>query len=87
MTSGQVPAAGKTAGSFFPGFRDGMGWGFGVAVQTQGPQRGRIGWSAGQGRGFFVDPDGTAGVLLTQVGMGKDMWPLVAQSQSLHEPS
>jgi CubicO group peptidase (beta-lactamase class C family) len=87
MTSDQVPAACKTADSFFPGFWDGMGWGFGAAVQTEGPQRGRIGWSGGQGTDFFVDQDGTVGVLLTQVEMGKDMWPLVAQFQSLHEPS
>jgi CubicO group peptidase (beta-lactamase class C family) len=87
MTSDQVPAAGKTADSFFPGFWDGMGWGFGVAVQTEGPQRGRIGWSGGQGTDFFVDPDGTVGILLTQVELGEDMWPLVTQFQSLHEPS
>ena len=87
MTSDQVPAACKTADSFFPGFWDGMGWGFGVAVKTEGPQRGRIGWSGGLGTDFFVDPDGTVGILLTQVEMGKDMWPLVAQFQSLHEPS
>jgi CubicO group peptidase (beta-lactamase class C family) len=86
MTSDQVPAACKTADSFFPGFWDGMGWGFGVAVKTEGPQRGRIGWSGGLGTDFFVDPDGTAGILLTQVEMGNDMWPLVAQFQSLHEP-
>jgi CubicO group peptidase (beta-lactamase class C family) len=87
MTSDQVPAACKTADSFFPGFWDGMGWGFGVAVKTAGPQRGRIGWSGGQGTDFFVDPDGTVGILLTQVEMGEDMWSLVAQFQSLHEPS
>ena len=86
MTSDQVPAAGKTADSFFPGFWDGMGWGFGVAVQTEGPQRGRIGWSGGQGTDFFVDPDGTVGILLTQVEMGEAMWPLVEQFQSLHQP-
>jgi hypothetical protein len=28
MTSDQVPAACKTADSFFPGFWDGMGWGW-----------------------------------------------------------
>jgi CubicO group peptidase (beta-lactamase class C family) len=87
LTSDQVPAACKTADSFFPGFWDGMGWGFGVAVKTQGPQRGRIGWSGGQGTDFFVDPDGTVGILLTQVELGEDMWPLVEQFQSLHEPS
>ena len=87
MTSDQVPAACKTTDSFFPGFWDGMGWGFGMAVQTEGPQRGRIGWSGGQGTDFFVDPDGTIGILLTQVELGEDMSPLVAQFQSLHEPS
>ena len=87
MTSDQVPAACKTADSFFPGFWEGMGWGFGVAVQTQGSQRGRIGWSGGQGTDFFVDPDGTVGILLTQVELGKDMWPLIEQFQALHEPS
>ena len=83
MTSDQVPAASKKADSFFPGFWDGMGWGFGVAVKTKGPQRGRFGWSGGLGTDFFVDPDGTVGILLTQVEMGKDMWPLVEQFQSL----
>jgi CubicO group peptidase (beta-lactamase class C family) len=87
MTSDQVPAACKTADSFFPGFWDGTGWGFGVTVKTEGPQRGRIGWSGGLGTDFFVDPDGTVGVLLTQVEMGKDTWPLIDQFQSLHETS
>jgi CubicO group peptidase (beta-lactamase class C family) len=87
MTSDQVPAACKTADSFFPGFWDGMGWGFGVAVQTEGARRGRFGWAGGQGTDFFVDPDGTVGILLTQVEMGEDMWPLIEQVQSLHEPS
>jgi CubicO group peptidase (beta-lactamase class C family) len=87
MTSDQVPAACKTADSFFPGFWDGMGWGFGVSVQTDGPRRGRFGWAGGQGTDFFVDPDGTAGILLTQVELGEHMWPLIEQFQSLHEPS
>jgi len=87
MTSDQVPAACKTADSFFPGFWDGMGWGFGVAVTTDGPHRGRVGWSGGLGTDFFVDPGGTVGILLTQVEMGQDIWSLVAQFQSLHEPS
>jgi CubicO group peptidase (beta-lactamase class C family) len=87
MTSDQVPTACKTADSFFPGFWDGMGWGFGVAVKTAGPQRGRIGWSGGLGTDFFVDPDGTVGILLTQVEMDADMWPLIEQFQSLNEPT
>jgi CubicO group peptidase (beta-lactamase class C family) len=87
MTSDQVPAACKTADSFFPGFWDGTGWGFGVAVKTAGPQRGRFGWSGGQGTDFFVDPDGTVGILLTQVELGADMWPLIDQFQSQHQPA
>jgi CubicO group peptidase (beta-lactamase class C family) len=87
MTSDQVSAACKTTGSFFPGFWDGTGWGFGVAVTTAGPQRGRIGWSGGQGTNFFADLDGTVGILLTQVEMGEHMGPLVDQFQSLHQPS
>jgi CubicO group peptidase (beta-lactamase class C family) len=87
MTSDQVPVACKAADSFFPGFWDGTGWGFGVAVKTAGPQRGRIGWSGGQGTDFFVDQDGTVGILLTQVELGEQMWPLIEQFQSLHEPS
>jgi CubicO group peptidase (beta-lactamase class C family) len=87
MTSDQVPAACKTADSFFPGFWDGTGWGFGVAVKTEGPQRGRIGWSGGLGTNFFVDTDGTVGILLTQVEMGEEISSLIGQFQSLHEPS
>jgi CubicO group peptidase (beta-lactamase class C family) len=84
MASDQVPAVCKTAESFFAGFWDGTGWGFGVAVQTAGPQRGRIGWSGGLGTDFFVDPDSTVGILLTQVELGADMWPLLDEFQSLH---
>jgi CubicO group peptidase (beta-lactamase class C family) len=86
MASDQVPAAAKTADSFFPGFWDGMGWGFGVGLKTAGAERGRIGWSGGQGTDFFIDPDGTVGILLTQVELGEGMWPLLTQFQSLHQP-
>jgi CubicO group peptidase (beta-lactamase class C family) len=85
LSTDQVPDAAKTPDSFFPGFWDGTGWGFGVAVKTTGPQRGRFGWSGGQGTDFFVDPDGTVGVLLTQVEMGAQLWPLIEQFQGLHE--
>jgi CubicO group peptidase (beta-lactamase class C family) len=87
MTSDQTPAENKTPESFFPGFWDGMGWGFGVGVQTDGPHRGRYGWSGGQGTDFFVDPDGTVGILLTQVEMGERMGPMVEQFQGLHQSS
>ena len=88
LTSDQVPDTCKTPESFFfPGFWDGMGWGYGVAVQTEGPRHGRYGWSGGQGTDFFADRDGTVGILLTQVEMGTQMWPLLREFQALHEPA
>ncbi len=85
MTSDQVPAIAKTPDSFFPGFWDGTGWGFGVGVDTEGGRAGRYGWSGGLGTNFFVDPDGTVGVLLTQVEMGERMQPLLEDFQALPE--
>ena len=85
MISDQVPAENKTPESFFPGFWDGMGWGFGVGVRTEGPRRGRYGWSGGQGTDFFVDPDGTIGILFTQVELGAPMFPLLEEFQALHQ--
>jgi CubicO group peptidase (beta-lactamase class C family) len=87
MTSDQVPAEYKTPESFFPGFWEDMGWGFGVGVKRKAPQSGRYGWSGGQGTDFFVDRDGTVGILLTQVELGVHLWPMVAEFQALHAPS
>jgi CubicO group peptidase (beta-lactamase class C family) len=87
MTTDQVPAENKTPDSFFPGFWDGTGWGFGVGVETMGPRRGRYGWSGGQGTNFYVDPDGTVGILLTQVEMGERVGGMVAEFQALPPPS
>ena len=86
MTTDQVPAGNKTPDSFFPGFWDGTGWGFGVGVETRGPRRGRYGWSGGQGTNFYVDPDGTVGILLTQVEMGEHMTEMLDQFQALPPP-
>ena len=83
MTTDQVPAGHKTPESFFPGFWDDTGWGFGVGVVVRGPHEGRFGWSGGQGTDFFVDPDGTVGILLTQVELGEHVWPLVEEFQGL----
>jgi CubicO group peptidase (beta-lactamase class C family) len=87
ISSDQVPAENKTPDSFFPGFWDGMGWGFGVGVQTEGPQHGRYGWSGGQGTDFFVDQDGTVGILFTQVELGERMSQLLAEFKALHQPT
>ena len=85
MTSDQVPAIAKMPDSFFPGFWDGTGWGFGVGVDTEGRRAGRYGWSGGLGTNFFVDADGTVGVLLTQVEMGERMQILLDEFQALPE--
>lgn len=86
LTSDQVPEQCKSPESFVPGFWDGTGWGFGVAVQTTGRHAGRYGWAGGLGTDFFVDPDGTVGVLLTQVEMGGQLWPLIGDFQELPQP-
>ncbi|GAA1852714.1 serine hydrolase domain-containing protein [Asanoa iriomotensis] len=83
MTTDQVPAAAKTPDSFFPGFWDSTGWGFGLGVDTAGEHVGRCGWSGGLGTNFFVDPDGTVGVLLTQVEIGAWTQPLLAEFHAL----
>jgi CubicO group peptidase (beta-lactamase class C family) len=87
LTSDQVTVECKTPDSFFPGFWDGTGWGLGVGLTTEGPRRGRYGWSGGQGTDFFVDRDGTTGILFTQVEMGAHMSALIDEFQALHEPS
>jgi CubicO group peptidase (beta-lactamase class C family) len=87
MTTDQVPFENKTPESFFPGFWDHTGWGFGVGVETSGPRRGRYGWSGGQGTNFYVDPDGTVGIMLTQVEMGERMGAMVEEFEALAPPS
>ncbi|MCO1338680.1 penicillin-binding protein [Kocuria polaris] len=81
MTADQVSAAAKTPESFFPGFWDGTGWGYGVSVQTSGPHAGRFGWSGGLGTTMHADPDGSFLVLLTQVEMGPEVMGLFAAVQ------
>ncbi|MDR6867441.1 CubicO group peptidase (beta-lactamase class C family) [Microbacterium resistens] len=78
LRTDRIPAAVKTPDSFFPGFWDGTGWGYGVAVQTAGPHRGRYGWSGGLGTDLFVDPDGSYRVVMTQVEMGPEVMGLFA---------
>jgi CubicO group peptidase (beta-lactamase class C family) len=83
MTGDRTPSGAKTADSFYPGFWDGMGWGYGVGVQTAGARAGRYGWSGGQGTDFWVDPDGTIGILLTQVELGAEMFPVLGGFQEV----
>lgn len=79
----QVDAAVKTQDSFFPGFWDDTGWGYGVSVLTGGPHRGRFGWSGGLGTDFFVDPDGTTCIVLTQVELDERVFSLFGELQGL----
>jgi len=86
LTADQVPAEAKQQDSFYPGFWEGSGWGFGVSVVTKGAHRGRWGWSGGFGTDFFVDADGTIGLLLTQVEIGEHLMPLLEAFQKLPAP-
>ncbi|HIY23716.1 MAG TPA: beta-lactamase family protein [Candidatus Brachybacterium merdigallinarum] len=86
LTTDQVPAEAKRPDSFYPGFWAGTGWGFGVSIATEGVHRGRWGWSGGCGTDFFVDPDGTIGLLLTQVEIGEHLMPLLEAFQELPAP-
>lgn len=83
MTRDQVAPEAKTPDSFFPGFWEDSGWGYGVGVSTAGEHVGRYGWSGGQGTNFFVDPDGTIAILLTQVELGPLTWGVVGRFQEL----
>ena len=79
----QVPASAKTADSFFPGFWEGTGWGYGVSVVTDGQHQGRVGWSGGLGTDFFVDADGTSCVVLTQVELDDSVFGMIGELQGV----
>lgn len=83
MRTDQVPRSAKTEESFFPGFWDTTGWGYGVGVQVSGRHPGRYGWFGGLGTDLFVDPDGSFGVLFTQVEMGAHVLRLIEDFQQL----
>jgi CubicO group peptidase (beta-lactamase class C family) len=69
MTSDRLTRAQKEASPFLPGFWDGRGWGFGLAVTTAPDAalpRG-YGWDGGLGTSWRTDPvPGLTGILLTQ---------------------
>lgn len=84
MRTDQVRPQAKTKDSFFPGFWEGAGWGFGVAVERGGEHPGRFGWSGGLGTDFWVDPaTGRYAVLLTQVEMDEPVMQLFSDVQGL----
>ncbi|MDS2174295.1 serine hydrolase domain-containing protein [Nesterenkonia sp. CL21] len=83
MCRDQVDQAAKTLDSFYPGFWEGMGWGYGVSVVTDGPDRGRFSWSGGLGTDFFVDPDGRICLAMMQVAMDERVFALLAELRGL----
>lgn len=83
MRTDQITDALKTPDSFFPGFWDDLGWGFGVSVVTGGEHAGRIGWSGGLGTDFFIDQDGSFRIVLTQMEMGPAVMGLFDDLQRL----
>lgn len=82
MTRDQVAPQTKTPESMIPGFWDTTGWGYGISVATAGNHPGRLGWSGGQGTTFFIDPDGTIVIFLSQVEPDERMG---AVFQEVHE--
>ena len=84
MIRDQTPAVAKTPDSFFSR-RSGTRWGgdSAWACETTGPHAGRYTWSGGQGTNFYVDPDGTVGILLTQVEMGDPIGRLISDFQEV----
>lgn len=79
----QVKDAAKSDDSFFPGFWENTGWGYGVSVVTAGPHRGRFGWSGGLGTDFFVDTDGAICIVLMQVDMDERIFALLGELQEV----
>ncbi|WP_447002081.1 serine hydrolase domain-containing protein [Saccharothrix isguenensis] len=60
MTRDHLTSAQRAASGFWPGFFDGMGWGFGMSVLTRpsglGPSVGSYGWSGFYGTAWYNDP-------------------------------
>ena len=71
MTTDQITPEQKAVSSFFPGFWDSHGWGFGVCIVTRqddlAATPGRYGWDGGYGTSWYVDPrEELIGILMTQ---------------------
>ena len=71
MTTDQLTPEQKTTTSFFPGFFDSRGWGFGVCVISRRDDLaavpGRFGWDGGYGTSWWSDPaEDLVAILMTQ---------------------
>lgn len=56
MTCDQLTSAQKARGGLHPGFFDESGWGYCLAVVTDGPTAGAYGWAGGFGATWLADP-------------------------------
>lgn len=77
MMRDHIDPAQKTPDSFFPGFWDTTGWGYGMGILTAPDpygDPGRYSWSGGYGTIWFNDPNtGLIGIGLMQVLLGGPM--------------
>lgn len=93
MTTDQITPEQKAASNFFPGFWDGRGWGFGVAVATErraiNMTPGGFGWNGAYGTNWCSDPrEEMICILMIQrlglgpapVGLNADFWSLAYQA-------
>jgi CubicO group peptidase (beta-lactamase class C family) len=92
MTTDQLTPEQKAVSGFFPGYWDGRGWGFGVAIVTRrdgvAAVPGRYGWDGGYGTSWSSDPrEDMVAILMTQragfplfSGVHLDFWTSAYQA-------
>ena len=92
MTTDQITPEQKAASTFFPGFWERQGWGFGVSMITRRDHiaavPGRFGWDGGFGTSWASDPhEDMVGVLMVQrlfdpvvIDLHADFWTLAYQA-------
>jgi CubicO group peptidase (beta-lactamase class C family) len=71
MTTDHITPEQKAVSTFFPGFWDSRGWGFGLSVVTRRDNLasvpGRFGWDGGYGTSAYSDPtESLVAILMTQ---------------------
>jgi CubicO group peptidase (beta-lactamase class C family) len=91
MTTDHITPEQKAVSSFFPGFWDNRGWGFGLSAVTRRDELagvpGRFGWDGGYGTSGYTDPkEEMVAILMTQSlgtlfsNLYPDFWTLAYQA-------
>ena len=92
MRTDHITPEQKAVSTFFPGFWDNRGWGFGVSIITRRDDiaavPGRYGWDGGYGTSWYVDPtEDMIAILMTQrvwdastLAFYSDFWTSVYQT-------